>query len=62
MNKVVKILNEVAAKAAKAQEEGRCWVCEDPAGPKIHSEAGSREYQISGTCEECFDAMFKEDL
>ncbi len=60
MSKLTTILNELAAKAAKAQAEGRCWVCENPAAPRNHTEAGRREYHISGTCEECFDRMFEE--
>lgn len=27
----------------------------------IYSEAGKREYQISGVCETCFDTMFAEE-
>lgn len=42
----------------KMMQEGICVVCHEPAGPKIHTRAGRDEYRISGTCEECYDAMF----
>lgn len=29
--------------------------------PTFSSDAGRREYQISGVCEPCFDAMFPEE-
>jgi hypothetical protein len=38
-----------------------CVKCKEPADPKIRSEAGRREYHISGLCEECWDNMFKEE-
>lgn len=39
---------------------GLCYVCRQPAAPRTHSDAGRREYAISATCEDCFDAMFAE--
>ncbi len=41
---------------AEAIEEGICIDCKEPAIPKCYSEAGLREYHISGLCETCFDA------
>lgn len=38
-----------------AQTEGICVNCKEPAVPKCYSEAGRREYKISGLCELCFD-------
>ena len=39
---------------------GLCIQCKEPALPKCYSEAGRKEFTISGMCEECFDNMFKE--
>jgi len=36
---------------------GLCIDCKEPAIPKCYSEAGRREYAISGLCEECFDRI-----
>lgn len=60
MNRLVEIMNEGAAKAALAMEEGKCVVCEEDAKPRIQTEAGRREYKISGCCEVCFDEMFED--
>lgn len=60
-NPLVDVLNDIARTATQFQEKGECWVCEQPAKPRIHTEAGEREYRISGTCEECFDRMFEEE-
>lgn len=46
--------------AATARAQGKCVICGEDAAPKIYSEAGRREYQISGSCEVCFDEMFAE--
>jgi hypothetical protein len=45
----------------EALAKGLCVVCGEPALAKCYSEAGRREYQISGSCESCFDEMFKEE-
>ena len=34
---------------------GLCISCKQPALPKCYSDAGRREFGISGLCEECFD-------
>jgi len=49
-----------ALRRKAAQEAGVCVICGEPAAPRIYSEAGRREYAISGCCELCFDEMFKE--
>lgn len=41
-----------------ATEEGVCIRCKKP--PRFKTEAGKREYQISGMCEYCFDELFEE--
>lgn len=46
---------------AEAQAQGICVSCKEPALPKCYSEAGRREYRISGMCERCFDSAFAED-
>jgi len=40
---------------------GMCISCRQPALPKCYSDAGRREYAISGMCEQCFDECTKED-
>ena len=44
---------------AEAINKGICIDCKELAKPKCHTEAGNKEYLISGLCEECFDAMFE---
>lgn len=46
---------------AEVQQKGLCISCKQPAIPKCYSDAGRSGYRISGICEECFDAMFKEE-
>ena len=41
--------------AAEAKEKGICVKCKHPAPKRCYSDAGRREYQISGLCEICFD-------
>jgi len=60
-NPLVAALEDIARSATVFKENGICWVCTEKAAPKIHSEAGEREFAISGTCEECFDRMFEEE-
>ena len=43
----------------EAVEKNVCISCKKP--PIFYSEAGKREYQISGLCEPCFDGITKED-
>ena len=40
---------------AEAHAAGVCLRCRKP--PTFYSEAGRREYRISGLCEPCFDAL-----
>jgi hypothetical protein len=42
----------------EALRQGICVQCRQEALPKCHSDAGRREYRISGMCEMCFDEMF----
>jgi hypothetical protein len=44
-----------------AEDKGTCIACKLPALPRCYSDAGRREYGISGMCELCFDKMFDED-
>lgn len=44
---------------AEAHQAGVCLACRLP--PTIHTQAGRREYQISGLCEPCFFKICKED-
>ncbi len=47
--------------AAAARAKGLCVICGEEAAGHVHTEAGRREYEISGSCEDCFDKMFAED-
>lgn len=46
---------------AEAHAQGICIECKQPWQPKTHTDAGQREYQISGVCEECFDRLFADE-
>jgi hypothetical protein len=42
-------------------EHGCCVSCKQPISEQnTHTEAGWRETKISGLCEDCFDAAFKD--
>ena len=43
--------------AEQAIAKGICIQCKQPALPNCYSEAGVREFRISGLCEECFDKI-----
>lgn len=43
-----------------AHSQGICINCRKPAANRCYSPAGMREYQISGMCECCFDALFMD--
>ncbi len=40
-----------------AAEFGTCISCKQLALPNCYSDAGRKEYKISGLCEKCFDKM-----
>lgn len=42
-----------------AIEKGICVQCRELAMPKCYSDAGIREYPISGLCELCFDEIMQ---
>ena len=44
-------------KLAEVHKKGICINCGEEALPKCYSEAGIREYSISGLCELCFDRI-----
>ena len=48
------------ATAKETIKSGLCIDCGKEALPKCYSDAGRREYQITGLCEECFDSIFEE--
>lgn len=37
-------------------------MCKQPALARCHTNAGRREFYISGMCEQCFDKMFSEEV
>lgn len=45
----------------RAADTGLCISCHRPGLANCYSEAGRREFGISGLCERCFDRMFAED-
>lgn len=45
----------------EANDKGTCIVCHEPALAKCYSEAGVREFYISGMCERCFDEVWKDE-
>lgn len=47
--------------AALAQETGLCVECKQPGLAKCYSDAGRKEFTISGLCEKCFDDAFDDD-
>lgn len=42
-----------------AIKKGICVDCKQPAIENCYSNAGKREYQISGLCEKCYDKIFE---
>ena len=44
-----------------AHNDGVCIKCGQPALANCYSEAGRREYKLSGLCELCFDKMSQEE-
>ena len=44
----------------ESTKKGLCIQCGEEALPKCYSDAGRREFKISGLCEKCFDEMFQE--
>lgn len=51
---------EFGQTSEQAVESGCCIECKLPALPRCYSEAGKREFRISGMCEICFDKMFED--
>jgi hypothetical protein len=46
---------------SEAHQKGVCINCKLPnVLSRCYSDAGRREYQISGMCEKCFDELFTE--
>ena len=41
----------------EANAKGICIQCKEEALSKCYSDAGRREYYISGMCEKCFDEL-----
>jgi len=52
---LVKVLFGISNK--EGIEEGICINCRQPALENCYSEAGKKEFYISGLCEKCFDGF-----
>ena len=61
LRKMAKQADRIGLKKQGLKRDGLCVSCGEPALRKCYSEAGRREYSISGMCEKCFDAMFEVD-
>lgn len=64
MNELEKMKNMVSkslfgVSISEAHSRGLCLNCRQPYMERCYSEAGVREYAISGFCEICFDNLFK---
>ena len=46
---------------SEAISKGICVDCKQPAVKNCYSQAGLKEYRITGLCEKCFDKIFEED-
>ena len=62
MNDLEKLKNSLSKKLFgmnkhKAIYQGVCISCKQPALSNCYSEAGAKEYTISGLCEKCFDGI-----
>ena len=62
MLKVKDLLEEAALlyfgqTISDAHKAGTCIKCKKPAIANCYSEAGKKEYKISGLCEKCFDEI-----
>ena len=44
---------------SEAKAKGICVECKEPALAKCYSEAGRKEFMISGMCEQCFDNLWR---
>lgn len=49
------------ASLSASQAAGLCIACGRPALERCYSEAGRREYYISGQCEPCFDSLYDDE-
>jgi len=55
-----KTRDELFPGAKQALLQQLCIQCKEPALPKCYSDAGRKEYRISGLCELCFDKIMGE--
>lgn len=51
-------LKDMQERAKRAKRAGVCLQCDRPALERCYSDAGRREYRISGYCEPCYDRLF----
>jgi hypothetical protein len=52
------VVNAFQMTKTDALNKGVCIKCKKP--PEFYSDAGRREYSITGLCEYCWDDIFKE--
>lgn len=54
------LFEQILRERDEAVRTGLCVECQRPAADHCYSDAGRREFRISGMCEECFDKMTAE--
>jgi hypothetical protein len=58
----VSIVDILPAEMQQRLKSGVCISCGQPfTDGNVHSDAGWRETQISGMCEDCFDTLLEEE-
>lgn len=55
------VLEMIFRERNAAVQSGTCLICKKPARERCYSEAGLREFELSGMCEPCFDRTFEDE-
>jgi hypothetical protein len=51
------LFQQILRERALAVATGLCVECHQPAAEHCYTDAGRREFRITGLCEECFDSI-----
>jgi hypothetical protein len=54
---MIDLFQQILRERDQAVADGLCVKCHQPAAEHCHTDAGRREFRISGLCEECFDSI-----